>query len=186
MQGVKGMHLRPACGARRMDATLHHADAGPAMRLIAQPLTAEAFAPFGQVLEAPAAVGRVAAQAALANRRPEVPVSLSLVTKAPAALPLRSTTMERHPFSSQSFLPLDAGAWLVMVAPHAASGGPDMARAQAFLARGDQGVTYGVDVWHHPFTVLDRIARFAVLMWKDGTPADDDFVEVAPFDIVRP
>lgn len=170
-----------ACGARLRDA-----NARPVMRLLATPLTEEAFAPFGQVLQAPTDPGRVAASLALANRRPEVPVSLSLVAKAPATLPMRSTTMERHPFSSQSFIPLDAGPWLVLVAPHAAGGGPDMARSRAFLARGDQGVTYGVDVWHHPFTVFDRVARFAVLMWKDGTPADDEFIELAPFDIVLP
>ncbi len=58
-----------------------------------------------------------------------------------------------------------------------------MARARAFLARGDQGVTYGADVWHHPFTVLDGPARFAIFMWKDGTAADDEFVDVAPFEI---
>ena len=42
-------------------------------------------------------------------------------------------------------------------------------------------MTYGVGVWHHPFTVLDRPARFAIVMWRDGTSADDDFVDVPPF-----
>ena len=101
-------------------------------------------------------------------------------------VPLISSTMERHPFSSQSFIPLDAGPWLVAVAPHASGGGPDMAQARAFVARPDQGVTYAADVWHHPFTVLERPARFAVLMWKEGTPSDDEFVEVAPFQIILP
>lgn len=155
------------------------------MRLIAEPLTSAAFLPYGDVLEGPAILGRTSFEDALANRRPSARPSLSLVVKAPAtSLPIRSHQMERHQFSSQSFIPQDAGRWLVVVAPHLAQGvGPDMARARCFLARGDQGVTYGADVWHHPFTVLDREARFAVLMWKDGSKQDDEFVDVAPFEI---
>jgi ureidoglycolate lyase len=156
------------------------------MRLTAQPLTAEAFAPFGEVLSAPDAPGRDYIDAALANRRAHAKPSLSFTFKAPTALPLASTTMERHLHSSQSFVPMDAGRWLAIVAPHGADGGPDMSRAQAFLARPDQGVTYGADVWHHPFTVIDRPARFAVFMWKDGTAADDEFVEVPAFEVVLP
>jgi ureidoglycolate lyase len=156
------------------------------MTLIVAPLTADAFAPFGDVLEGPALPGRVVADDALGPMQPALRPSLALVFKPNADLPLRSATMERHPFSSQTFMPLDAGAWLVVVAPDAAVGGPDMARAQAFLARPDQGVTYRAGAWHHPFTVLDRPARFAVLMWKHGTPADDKFVEVEPFQIIRP
>jgi ureidoglycolate lyase len=92
--------------------------------------------------------------------------------------------IERHRSSSQSFVPMEAGRWLAIVAPHAMEGGgPDMARARAFLARPDQGITYGPDVWHHPFTVLDREARFAVLIWRDGTTGDEEFVDVAPFTV---
>jgi ureidoglycolate lyase len=156
------------------------------MTLVAAPLTAEAFAHFGNVLEGPALPGRVAADDALGPTRPALRPSLAIVLKPNADLPLRSTTMERHPSSSQTFMPLDAGPWLVVVAPDALGAGPDMARARAFLAQPDQGVTYRAGVWHHPFTVLERPARFAVLMWKHGTPADDEFVEVAPFQIVLP
>jgi ureidoglycolate lyase len=153
------------------------------MRLVTEPLTAEAFAPFGEVLEAPATPGRTYIDAALANRRDHAKPSLSFSTREPTPLPLRSTTMERHLHSSQSFIPMEAGRWLVLVAPHGADGKPDMSRARAFLARPDQGVTYGADVWHHPSTVFDRTARFAIVMWKDGTDADDEFVEVPPFEL---
>ncbi len=78
---------------------------------------------------------------------------------------------------------MEAGRWLVLAAPHGADGLPDMPKARAFLARADQGVTYGANVWHHPFTAFDREARLAVFMWKDGTSADDAFVEVAPFEL---
>lgn len=159
------------------------------MRLLARPLTADAFARFGEVLQAPAAPGRAYFDRALANRRPAASASLSIVLQEPlAGLPLRVAVMERHPYSSQSFIPLDAGRWLVVVAPRSpeVGGGPDMARALAFLARNDQGVTYGVGVWHHPFAVLDRAARFAVVMWRDGTAADDDFAHVPAFEVHAP
>lgn len=156
------------------------------MILTAEPLTAEAFGPFGDVLEAPASPGRTTIDAALANRRPHAKPTFYVSVKEPSALPLASTTMERHVHSSQSFVPMEAGRWLVIVAPHAADGGPDMIRARAFLARPDQGVTYGADVWHHPFTVIERPARFAVFMWKDGGPEDDEFVTVPHFEVHLP
>jgi ureidoglycolate lyase len=43
-----------------------------------------------------------------------------------------------------------------------------------------------VSVWHHPFSVLDRAARFAVVMWRDGTAGDDEFTEVPAFEIHVP
>jgi len=154
------------------------------MILRAEPLTSAAFLPFGEVIECPAIPGRTYFEDALSSLRPGARPSLSLTVKAPlAALPLLSTTMERHEFSSQSFVPQEAGRWLAVVAPHAASGGPDMARARAFLCRPDQGVTYGANVWHHPFPVLDRTARFVIVMWRDGTSTDEEFAKVAPFSV---
>ncbi|MBK1658155.1 ureidoglycolate lyase [Paracraurococcus ruber] len=154
------------------------------MYLKAEPLTSAAFLPYGEVIECPRIPGRTYFEDALANLRPAARPSLSLIVKAPlTVLPLRSTTMERHQFSSQSFVPQECGRWLCIVAPHGPGGGPDMARARAFLCTPDQGVTYGADVWHHPFTVLDREARFVVTMWKDGTSGDEEFVEVPEFTV---
>src|SRR3954452_18094929 len=154
------------------------------MFLKAEPLTSAALLPYGEGIECPRIPGRTYFEDALANLRPKARPSISLTVKAPlAALPLKSTTMERHEFSSQSFIPQEGGRWLVIVAPHAADGGPDMARARAFLARPDQGVTYGANVWHHPFTVLDREARFVIVMWRDGTKGDEEFVQVPEFSV---
>lgn len=149
----------------------------------AVPLTAEAFAPFGQVLDPPTLPGRVYFDQRLENRRAGAHPSLSLAMRAPSSLPFRVEKMERHAFSSQSFVPLDPVRYLVLVAPHAPGGGPDMDRAVAFVASPGQGVTYGADVWHHGLTVLDAPGRFAIGMWLDGTAGDEEFVDVAPFDV---
>ena len=54
----------------------------------------------------------------------------------------------------------------------------------AFLAGPGQGVTYHANTWHHPLTVLDRPARFAVVMWRDGTRTDEEFRTLAaPFTV---
>jgi ureidoglycolate lyase len=149
------------------------------LRLIVEPLAADPFAPFGEVLAVPHPTGRTYADRALANLRSSARPSLSLSRKEDlSSLPLVARQMERHEFSSQSFVPIEVGRWLVLVAPHAAGGGPDMSRARAFLAGPRQGVTYGANVWHHPLTILDRPAAFAIFMWLDGGKGDEEFFEL--------
>ncbi|SDZ90745.1 ureidoglycolate lyase [Rubrimonas cliftonensis] len=153
------------------------------MRAISiEPLTAAAFAPFGEPLVPPISAGRAFFEGALASRREAARPSLSLSrVEAAASLPVEARRMERHQFSSQSFVPMGDLAMLVIVAPHAPQGGPDVSAARAFLAEGGVGVTYGADVWHHPLTLLAAPASLAVLMWRDGGPGDEEFVDVEPF-----
>jgi ureidoglycolate lyase len=158
------------------------------MRITAEPLTPQAFEPYGDVLAPPEDFGRVYFDAGLQSGRAGARPSLSMVhVPARAGLPLEVKVMERHEFSSQSFVPLDVSRWLIVVAPPAADGGPDASRAVAFVAGPGQGVTYRLGTWHHPVTVLDRPARFAVFMWRDGTRADEEFRTLAtPFTVDLP
>lgn len=154
------------------------------MRLRARPLTPEAFAPYGEVLTPPEDPGRTYFEDALASARPNARPSFSLSHRAALDEPvLRSDLLERHEFSSQTFVPLDVSRWLIVVCPHAANGGPDAANAIAFVAGPGQGVTYRANTWHHGLTVLDRAARFAIFMWRDGGPTDEEFVKVSPFTV---
>ena len=153
------------------------------MEIVPQPLTKEAFAPFGDVIDVPQQAGRTYYEDALGNLRPEAKASLSMTFRLPTPdRPLKSEMMERHEFSSQSFVPVDVGRWLIVVAPHAATGGPEMGAARAFIANGQQGVTYKPDTWHHGLTTLDKPGRFAVFMWRAGSK-DEEFVPVAPFTV---
>jgi ureidoglycolate lyase len=145
------------------------------MRLIARPLSAAAFAPFGRVSDAPGPDDRVRIGPAV-NRRAHAATRLDWVLAEAKSLPLTTQVMERHRHSSQSFVPCDAGArWLVLVAPYGADGRPDLAAALAFVADGNQALTYAPDVWHHPLCALDRPARFALLTHLDDGPDDDEF-----------
>lgn len=149
-----------------------------------EPLTQEAFSPFGDVIHIPDEPGRMYFDDALGSLRPHARASLSTLMRMPApSLPVRIEMLERHEFSSQTFIPLGTASWLVVVAPHASDGGPDATQARAFLATGSQGVTYRANTWHHSLTTFDAPARFAVYMWRDGTADDEEFVPVSPFTV---
>ncbi|QIX00552.1 hypothetical protein AMS68_006069 [Peltaster fructicola] len=55
--------------------------------------------------------------------------------------------------------------------PH---GLPDLANIRAFVARGDQAVTYGAGTWHAPMVVLGKqTIDFVVLQYANGVGAED-------------
>lgn len=78
----------------------------------------------------------------------------------PRALPIRIEMLERHPLGSQAFMPLSRHDYLVVVAP---KGELDPTKVRAFLARGNQGVSYAKGVWHHPLLALDTTCDFLVV-----------------------
>ena len=143
------------------------------------PLTEATFAPFGTVVEYSREERRRRLIEELQNARPHARPHLDFATVARQSLPLTVTVMERHRFSSQSFMPVDAERYLVVVAPDAPEGGPDMAAARVFAATGRQSVTYRAGVWHHPLTPLDRDAVFAILTFRAGDAGDDEFRTLA-------
>lgn len=142
-----------------------------------EPITAEAFMPFGLLL-----LPRVAGQARqdlideLQNHRVGAKARLSLAIVEPRALPLTAVEMERHVHSSQAFVPLECASYLVLVAPQGADGLPDVAGLRAFRVPGDTGLNYKADTWHYPLSALERTGRFVVLTFVDGTASDEQFV----------
>ena len=148
-------------------------------RLKIEPINADAFAPFGQLLPPGAAgAGRQELIEELQNDRASARPRLSIATTQPKALPLTAVQMERHVHSSQAFAPLDCASYLVMVAPHGEGGMPDLQKARAFRVPGDTGINYKADIWHHPLSPLERIGRFAILTFVDGTATDEQFVDL--------
>lgn len=149
--------------------------------LVAQPLSAQAFAPFGQVVSAGLAAGATANQgtavrfdwsAALENLRPGARPNLAVFRSVARSLPFEVRLLERHPRSTQLFVPMVVDRFLVVVAPDDSRGEPDLERLCAFVCGPGQGVNYRAGSWHHPLIALGRDAEFAMLAWEDGTALD--------------
>ncbi|KAJ8098335.1 ureidoglycolate hydrolase [Lipomyces tetrasporus] len=89
--------------------------------------------------------------------------------------------LERHPYSTQAFLPMGIPAndvaYLLIVAENAPGGLPDLKTLRAFVANGNQAVTYGPGTWHAPMVSLKEVIDFAVLIHENGV-ADEDCQEV--------
>ncbi len=148
------------------------------MLIRAQPLTVEAFAPFGQVLHhRPGDPGRHNFAADLFNGRAGARPNLRVQRTQPTALPLIATVIERHHFSSQMFAPLSGARYLVTVFPTDAEGQPVLPSGQAFIAQGDQAVNYNPGTWHHPFVALAE-GTFLMLRWDDGGTGDEEFLSL--------
>jgi ureidoglycolate lyase len=150
------------------------------MSLAIAPLTREAFAPYGQVLMA---LGDDARRqefaAALRNLRPHATLNMALLQTKPSRSARRLRCLERHPFSSQSFIPIQGTRYLVIVCPSGADGEPALDGLTAYLAEGSQAVTYNPDVWHAPHAVLGGSGTFIMLRWDLGDAAD---TELRPLD----
>lgn len=135
-----------------------------------EPLTREAFAPFGDVIEASDGVRHFPINGGTTMRYHDLAqidldangrAIVSIFRGQPRSLPLTMTMLERHPLGSQGFIPLNGRAYLVAVAPRGEIFATKDVRV--FLARGDQGVNYAAGVWHHPLLALDAACDFLVV-----------------------
>jgi len=88
-----------------------------------------------------------------------------------AHLPLEMKLLERHPYSTQVFLPMRQDAkFLVIVS--LGQNLPDLASLKAFIVTGAQGISYKPGVWHYPMTALEQPIDFSCLIWEDGSASD--------------
>lgn len=139
-----------------------------AKRLTVERLTAEAFAPFGEVMETAGAELRLINggtterfhRLAACETDAEGRAIVSLFRGQPRRFPFEIVMMERHPEGSQAFYPLHRRPWLLAVAEDEV-GRPGMPRV--FLATGEQGVNYGRNVWHHPLMALGEVSDFLIV-----------------------
>lgn len=144
-----------------------------------EPITPEAFAPYGTLLVGPESGPRQDRAAEIANGRPGAGLNLALVRSEPFAETMPLRRLERHPHSAQAFLPLAVGEYLVVVAPDA-DGRPDEARLRAFRVPAGTGIVYRGGAWHAHMTTMTAPGTFAMLVHEDGTPEDCVFASIAP------
>ena len=135
--------------------------------ITAEPLTPEAFAPFGEVLTPRATpdrminAGRCERHHALATvERGGAEAIISIFRSEAVSLPYDCTLLERHPLGSQAFMPLGARPWLSVVAPDD-NGRPGPLRA--FLVPAQTGVNLHAGTWHGVLTPLHAPGLFAVV-----------------------
>ena len=148
-----------------------------------RPITANAFLPFGYLLETPKKGGRENFAAIIFNGRASAKTNLALVHEQPAATRFSATTLERHPLSTQSFFPLGVRRYLVVVCGSRDNGDPDLESLCAFECRGDQAVSYAAGIWHMGMKTLDAPGVFAMLVHEDNSELDCEFRTVEPFDV---
>jgi len=146
-------------------------------------ITAQAFAPYGDLLIAPAETGRRDFVARFENRRPHARTNIALVRCNSAPDGLRIEEMECHFFSSQTFLPLDVDDYLVVVALDDGNGKPDLGTLAAFSVDHPQGINYHPGTWHIGMVALSRPGTLALLIHEDGSTDDCRFCPVEPFDV---
>ncbi len=133
-----------------------------------EPLTRGNFSRFGDVLEVSGAA-RIVINEGTTERfhalsRLDVTdqlgagiLSIFRATARPS--PIKIAMMERHPLGSQAFFPLTNNRWLIVVSA-AETPAPD--NLIAFWARGDQGVQYSKNIWHHPLLIIEPAQDFLV------------------------
>jgi len=160
--------------------------------IVAQALTAAAFRPFGQVIEAEGAESFLInngkcrrfhdlakVEAAGENAR----VLINIFRGQPYPMPHKLPMVERHPFGSQAFMPLSPRPFLVTVCPDE-DGRPGV--PQAFVSKPGQGVNYARGTWHGVLTPIGEEQDFLVVdRGGDGNNLEEFFFD-APYEIQRP
>lgn len=140
------------------------------MMMQAKPLTQEAFAAFGDVIEVSDNNEHFAINQGYTARHHKLAAVetigdgaqgiISIFRSTPLALPIKIGMMERHPQGSQAFMPLSDNPYLVVVAP---KGELDLRKIEVFLAQSHQGVNYHTGTWHHFCLALNEVSDFLVV-----------------------
>lgn len=154
-------------------------------------LTAENFAPYGDVIEIAKDVAHHPINGGTTERFHDLGTAvatgknartiISMARAQPFVAPFLLPMMERHPFGSQAFIPVKPTRFLVTVALDE-NGKPGAPRS--FLATKGQGVNYALNTWHGVLTALDDVTDF-IIVDRDGVEMnlqEHHFDE--PFEIV--
>ncbi|TWI52834.1 ureidoglycolate lyase [Pseudomonas duriflava] len=138
--------------------------------LTPRPLTREAFAPFGDVIETEdrdhflinnGSTQRFHRLADIDTGPGAGQAIISIFRAQALPLPLRIRMLERHPLGSQAFVPLKGNPFLIVVAPPGEAPAPF--DVQVFITNGEQGINYHRGVWHHPVLAVSAVDDFLIV-----------------------
>lgn len=149
-----------------------------------EPLTAEAFAPFGDLLDATGDFRPI--NEGLCHRHHDRArldfgsgrAGVSIFDARPRSLPYDFDLVERHPDGSQAFLPMTEHPFLVIVAP---DGGGRPGQPHAFLTQPGQGINLLRGTWHGVLTPLSAPGLFAVVDRIGDGPNLEEYRYAAPW-----
>lgn len=152
-------------------------------KCLIEPITREAYQPYGDLIAADEALPfnfanmktakRFNHLADVVNLRPDsARLNLCVFRCDPLEkLPLEIKLLERHEYSTQVFMPISSAArFLVVVSLGGAE--PDLTTLKAFEVSNPQGISYKPGIWHYPMTALEHQVDFACLVHEDGTKDD--------------
>lgn len=133
-----------------------------------QPMTAAAFAPFGDLLEAVGDPDKLINQGLCGRYHDRAALDfgeggragISLFQAELRALPYTLGMMERHPDGTQAFLPMSLDGFLVIAAP---DDGGRPGQPSAFRTEAGQGINFHRNTWHGVLTPLSGSGLFAVV-----------------------
>ena len=140
-----------------------------------QPLTREAFAPFGDVIQIEGS-NQFEINSGYTTRVHDL-IDIQLGGESAKAQfsfflgrprPLEIKMLEKHPLGSQAFYPIEDKRWLVVVAS-----APEPESVCAFWASGRQGVNYHQNVWPHPLLVIEPQQFVIIDRGGDGHNCDE-------------
>lgn len=154
------------------------------MRILkVEPLTKEAFAAFGKVIETEGSnhfsinngsTERYHRLADVELTQADDKAIISIFRANRLEYPLDIKMLERHPQGSQAFIPMQRQRFLIVVAPPA--GTPSADEIRAFISDGHQGVNYGMGVWHHPILALENDSDYLIVdRAGEGPNCDEHF-----------
>lgn len=148
--------------------------------IVAQPLTDEAFAPFGDVLHAAGAPDKMINQGLCGRHHDRARMDfgadgragISIFNAEKRTLPYTLDLVERHPDGSQAFIPMSLEPFLVIVAE---DDGGKPSNIQAFITAPGQGINLLRNTWHGVLTPLGEPGLFAVIDRIGDTPNLEEF-----------
>jgi len=158
-------------------------------RIKIEKFTAEALAPFGDLLAATGAPDKLINQGKCARFHDKARLDfsdgkagISIFKGEKETLPLALEMVERHPLGSQAFVPMSAEPFLVVVASDD-NGVPKTPRA--FLTAPGQAINFHRGTWHGVLAPLSKPGLFAVIdRIGSGANLEEHWFET-PFTIER-
>lgn len=154
-------------------------------QVLARPITAERFAPFGDVIDCAGDPDKIINQGHCGRYHDRAQLDfggarcgISLFRADPRELPYQLDMMERHPDGSQCFVPMSEHRFLVIVAPDDA-GRPG--QPQAFVTQPGQAINFHRGTWHGVLTPLHPPGLFAVIDRIGDGPNLEEFFFETPY-----